>query len=227
VAVLIGEVLVAQRRPRALSVQVLTSADDELAAAVRQAQQGSEAAFSRLYRAVQPALIRYLSTLVGTESEDVAAETWLQVCRDLHRFDGDGDGFRGWVMTIGRHRALDQIRARGRRPASAYPIEFLSATAGPDDTPTAAAESITTAAALRLIGALPPDQAEAVLLRAVIGLDAASAGRVLGKRPGAVRMSAHRGLRNLARQLDSDVPAAAQVGDGVTPGQLDALNEMT
>ena len=57
------------------------------------------------------------------------------------------------------------------------------------------------AAAVALIATLPPDQAEAVLLRAVVGLDAAAAGAVLGKRPGAVRTAASRGLRTLARRL--------------------------
>ena len=54
---------------------------------------------------------------------------------------------------------------------------------------------------LELIGTLPPDQAEAVLLRAVLGLDAATAGQVLGKRPGAVRTAASRGLRTLHGKL--------------------------
>src|SRR5258708_7905518 len=40
------------------------------------------------------------------------------------------------------------------------------------------------------------------LLRALVGLDAATAAQVLGKRPGAVRTAAHRGLRTLARHLD-------------------------
>ncbi|HTW00386.1 MAG TPA: hypothetical protein VMF87_08790 [Streptosporangiaceae bacterium] len=49
-----------------------------------------------------------------------------------------------------------------------------------------------------------------MLLRAVIGLDAATAATVLGKRPGAVRTAAYRGLRTLARQLENqqeDQPA--------------------
>src|SRR5258708_1130340 len=57
-------------------------------------------------------------------------------------------------------------------------------------------------AAIAPIAALPPDQAEAVLLRAGVGLDAATAAQALGKRPGAVRTAAHRGLRTLARHLD-------------------------
>jgi RNA polymerase sigma-70 factor (ECF subfamily) len=50
---------------------------------------------------------------------------------------------------------------------------------------------------------LPPDQAEAVLLRAVLGLDAQTAGHVLGKRPGAIRTAAYRGLRTLAGRLET------------------------
>jgi RNA polymerase sigma-70 factor, ECF subfamily len=50
-----------------------------------------------------------------------------------------------------------------------------------------------------------------VLLRAVVGLDAAAAGAVLGKRPGAVRTAASRGLRTLARRLGQARPPPASV----------------
>jgi RNA polymerase sigma-70 factor (ECF subfamily) len=52
--------------------------------------------------------------------------------------------------------------------------------------------------ALTLIATLPRDQAEAVMLRVVAGLDVKQAAAVLGKRPGAVRIAAMRGLRRLA-----------------------------
>lgn len=70
---------------------------------------------------------------------------------------------------------------------------------------------MSTAAALALIGQLPQDQAEAVLLRIVMGLDAAAAGRVLGKRAGAVRTAAYRGLRRLAELLAQQKPTTAQL----------------
>lgn len=183
---------------------VSAAGTDELAGAVLGAQQGYETAFSQVYRLVQPGLLRYLSVLIGSDAEDVASETWVHVCRDLHTFSGDGDGFRGWVATIGRHRALDHLRARGRRPSTSAAPETLHGLAGTDDTASQAEESLSTATALKMIQALPQDQAEAVLLRAVIGLDAKSAGQVLAKRPGAVRTSAYRGLRNLAQRLDED-----------------------
>jgi RNA polymerase sigma-70 factor (ECF subfamily) len=179
-------------------------ADAELSAAVRAAQAGQEEAFSELYARVQPGLLRYLSVLVGRDAEDIASETWLQVCRDLHTFAGDADGFRGWVATIGRHRGLDHVRSRGRRPAEPACWEALLSMAGHDDTAVQAEEALSTAAALRLIGELPQEQAEAVLLRAVIGLDAKSAAAMLGKSPGAVRTSAYRGLKSLATKLEPE-----------------------
>jgi RNA polymerase sigma-70 factor, ECF subfamily len=183
----------------------------DLSAVVQEAQCGSEEAFRSLYRAVQPGLLRYLQVLVGDDAEDIASETWLQIARDLSFFRGDGQGFRGWATTIGRHRALDHLRAQRRRPFDAVPIEQLIDLAGVDDTAAQAEEGVGTAEALALIARLPRDQAEAVLLRVVMGLDAAAAGRVLNKRPGAVRTATYRGLRRLAEVLTQQNPLTARL----------------
>jgi RNA polymerase sigma-70 factor (ECF subfamily) len=175
--------------------------DPDLSAAVWRAQDGDAEAFRLIYRTVQPGLLRYLRGLVGDDAEDVASEAWSQIVRDLPTFRGDGDGFRGWAATIGRHRALDHLRQQRRRPVVAAPIDDLTDPAAGEDTAMIALESVATDSAIALIATLPRDQAEAVLLRVVMGLDAAAAGRVLGKRPGAVRTATHRGLRRLAERL--------------------------
>jgi RNA polymerase sigma-70 factor (ECF subfamily) len=163
---------------------------------------GDEDAFRELYRAIHPGLLRYLTVLVGsTEAEDVAAETWAQVVRDLARFSGGTDGFRGWVTTIGRHRALDLLRSKGRRPITDTPVEELLDQPEELSAEVQALALVSTTEALRLIASLPPDQAEAVLLRAVVGLDANAAAAVLGKRPGAVRTAAYRGLMTLRKKI--------------------------
>jgi len=201
----------------------------DLDEAVRAALCGDADAFRMLYWDTQRRLLRYLRALVGDDAEDVASETWLQVARDLHGFTGDYDAFRGWVVTIGRHRALDQARQRSRRPpAVPVPTQDLAGLAAADDTAAGAIDALSTEAALRLIATLPPDQAEAVLLRAVVGLDAKAAGRVIGKRAGAVRSAAHRGLRALARQLEQTaVPCASdRTNEGVTRAEDLALKDM-
>jgi RNA polymerase sigma-70 factor (ECF subfamily) len=174
--------------------------------AVVRAQGGDAGAFRLLYRDLQPRLLRYLHALAGQDAEDIASETWLQVTRDLAGFTGTYDGFRGWVTTIARHRALDHLRRSNRRPALSVPAEDLAtwpATGETADTAARALDAAATRDAIALIATLPPDQAEAVLLRAVLGLDAATAGEVLGKRPGAIRTAASRGLRTLHRKLES------------------------
>ena len=178
----------------------------DLGGAVGRAQQGDAEAFRLLYRDIQPRLLRYLHATAGQDAEDIASETWLEVTRDLPGFTGSYDGFRGWVATIARHRALDHLRKSTRRPALPVPAEDLAAwpaTGAAADTAQSAIDAVATGDAVALIATLPPDQAEAVLLRAVLGLDAITAGQVLGKRPGAIRTAAHRGLKTLHKKLES------------------------
>ena len=52
--------------------------------------------------------------------------------------------------------------------------------------------------AVALLAGLSPDQAEAVALRVIAGLDTPAVASILGKSPGAVRVALHRGLRALA-----------------------------
>ncbi|WP_030204085.1 RNA polymerase sigma factor [Streptomyces sp. NRRL S-87] len=179
--------------------------DAELTAAVLAAQDGDESAFRTVYRAVHPRLLGYVRTLVGEwEAEDVTSEAWLQIARDLASFEGDADRFRGWAARIARNRALDHIRMRGRRPAVGGDETELTGRAADSDTFGEAMESLSTGRTMELISRLPQDQAEAVVLRVVVGLDAKSAAETLGKRPGAVRTAAHRGLKKLAELIGTE-----------------------
>ncbi|WP_225832404.1 RNA polymerase sigma factor [Streptomyces sp. NK08204] len=197
--------------------------DGELGAAVARAQDGDETAFAVAYRIVQPGLLGYLHGLVGDDAEDVASDAWLEIARDLGRFKGDGAGFRGWTATIARHRALDHLRRQRVRPRAAGTEQDVLDLPAPHSTYDQAMESLSTERALELVQGLPRDQAEAVLLRVVVGLDGPAAARVLGKRPGAVRTAAHRGLKRLARQLG----LGAGAGEGVTDGTSRTLGEST
>lgn len=154
-----------------------------------------------LWRRMQPPLLRYLRVLTVEDAEDVAAETWLHVARDLSNFRGDGTSFRVWLFRIARNRAMDDRRRCARRREDLYDTTpESSATA--EDAAADAMEALETAWAVRMIAALPRDQAEAVMLRVVGGLDVAQTAAVLGKRPGAVRIAALRGLRRLAQHAE-------------------------
>lgn len=164
------------------------------------AQAGDEAAFASIFHDVQPALVRYLR-VIASEPEDVASDTWLQVLAGLGRFRGGEQEFRAWIFTIARHRAADAGRARTRRPAVPLDVTALAQEPTAPDAADQAMEAMSTQAALELIASLPPDQAEIIMLRVVAGLDAVDVARIVGKKPGAVRVAAHRGLRRLAAQV--------------------------
>jgi RNA polymerase sigma-70 factor (ECF subfamily) len=201
----------------------------DLSRALRAAQDGDEAGFAVLWRSLQPAVLRYLRVVAGDAAEDVASETWLQVSRDLATFRGDIDGFRVWLFRVARHRGIDERRRVGRRPVTLLDPHGSGADLDrpAPDTADEAVRRAETNWALAVIAALPPDQAEAVMLRVVAGLDATQAGAVLGKRPGAVRVAAMRGLRRLAanaevqaRRPERQPPA---VRPAVTPTEPPAL----
>jgi RNA polymerase sigma-70 factor (ECF subfamily) len=182
--------------------------DAEFQDELRAAQTGDERAFASLFRAVQPMLLRYLGGLThhladGT-ADDVAAETWVQVVRALGRFRGDEQGFRAWVFTVARAKLVDARRRASRLPVPEDVEKRLSDVAVPS-----AADTVellfSTEQALALVGSLPTTQAEVVLLRYVAGFDVRDTARILGKKEGAVRVTAHRALRGLEQRLDGSV----------------------
>jgi RNA polymerase sigma-70 factor, ECF subfamily len=177
---------------------------DAFAGLLGAAAGGDEGAFGVLWRDLQPRLLRYFTVVAPGAAEDLASETWLAVVRAIGRFKGDEPAFRGWVFTIARHQVIDWQRRSARTTAEDVPVTGLAHRAASDDPAAAALEGISTRAALALIATLPPDQAEAITLRVVAGLDVGRVATIMGKRPGAVRVLAHRGLRRLAERLGAD-----------------------
>jgi len=170
-----------------------------------------------LWVAFHPALLRYLRVVAGDAAEDVASETWLQAARDLSRFRGDLAGFRVWLFRIGRNRAIDDRRRARRRTEDPFDPVTQDHLAAVPDAALEALDRLGTGWALAVVSSLPPDQAEAVMLRVVAGLDVAQTAEVLGKRPGAVRVAAMRGLRRLANHPEVLARMAVPA-----PGPLDS-----
>lgn len=169
------------------------------------ARAGAEWAFAALFGRHQPRLLRYLRAQAVAEADDIASETWLDAARNLARFEGDEDAFRGWLFTIARRRLTDHRRRAGRRPSTPSSDQALLDGA----TPSAEAEALEGAlgddAARRIVAALPPGQAEIVLLRVVAALSVEQVAAITGRKPGAVRVMQHRALARLARDFSTDL----------------------
>jgi RNA polymerase sigma-70 factor (ECF subfamily) len=176
--------------------------------ALVRARAGDEAGFLVLWDALQPRLLRYLQVISCADVDDVAAETWLQVVRDLPKFKKDNaDEFRAWLFTIARHRAIDAARSRRRHRDKMLADTLVppSATLG-NPVEDEVLQQLSTRQAIALVAGLSKDQAEVVALRVIAGLDTEAVARLLRKSPGAVRVALHRGLRAL-----SDDPRIARI----------------
>jgi RNA polymerase sigma-70 factor (ECF subfamily) len=178
---------------------------------VSAASEGEAWALTRLFRAYQPMVVRYLHSQASEAADDLASEVWVAVARRLGRFVGDEPGFRRWLFTIARCRVIEHQRKLARRrtdPVSAEHFDRFSADRGGGDPAVVVADRLGARDAVDLIVAtLPPDQAEAVLLRVVGGLDAVEVGRIMGRSPGSVRVLCHRALRRLSACLSAEVLA--------------------
>jgi RNA polymerase sigma-70 factor (ECF subfamily) len=175
---------------------------EQFADVLRLAAAGDRSAFAQLWSSAHPGLLRYLRITAGPDAEDIASETWMKAMRNLPSFSGDEPSFRGWLAVIARNQLADVRRRSTRRPEQLNAeIDDQSMLPGPD-TADLALEQLSTEEALRLVAGLPPAVAEMVALRVVVGLDVTQVAEIVGKKPGAVRVAVHRGLRALAGQLD-------------------------
>jgi len=167
-------------------------------------QRGEEWAAAQLWRELNPRLIRFLRARHGDAAEDVASETWIRVTKNVGRFDGCEVEFRAWFFTIARATSIDWYRRAACRPTTVGDETMLDTHAAADDPAKGALDAIDTDAALALIGRLRHEEAEAILLRVVAGLDTEQVAQMLGIRPGTVRVLQHRGLRRLAEILEAE-----------------------
>jgi RNA polymerase sigma-70 factor (ECF subfamily) len=110
-------------------------ADGEL---VARAAQGEERAIGALYDRYGAVLYAVAYRIVGqrADAEEVVVEALAQAWRDAARFEAGRGSVAGWLTMIARSRALDLVRARGRR-------DRITASAAADrpDTPLAMGEA--------------------------------------------------------------------------------------
>jgi RNA polymerase sigma-70 factor, ECF subfamily len=159
------------------------------------ARVNAEWAWDALYRAHAPALLGYLRSQNAPAAEDLLGEVFVSVVRDLHRFSGGADAFRGWTFRIAQNRLIDARRAEARRPRSAGgELPDLAAPGG-------AGDRLERDEALALLGVLPDEQRAVLYLRFVAELSQREIADVLGKRVGAVKMLQRRAQDRLAQEL--------------------------
>jgi RNA polymerase sigma factor (sigma-70 family) len=130
---------------------------------------------------------RFLTATVGhSDADDVYQETWIAAMRAYPRLR-DASNLRSWILTVAHRKAIDHIRARGRRavPVGHIPEQAAGPATPPDD------------GLWQHVRELPNKQRTAVALRYVAdaGYDEISA--VMGTSEEAARRNVHEGLKRL------------------------------
>jgi RNA polymerase sigma-70 factor (ECF subfamily) len=153
-----------------------------------------------LYRDLAPSVLGYLRARGAGEPEDVTGEVFVQVVRDLTRFEGEERDFRAWVFVIAHHRLLDERRRSGRRPADPA-AEVPEPRGASTDAEEEALRSIASVRVREIIGRLLPEQRDVLLLRVMGDLTVAEVAKAMGKSQGAVKALQRRGLEAVSREL--------------------------
>ena len=86
-------------------------------ALVARVVEGDEAAFSSLYRRLAPGLFSMVYEILHDqkEAEDVLQEAFVQVWKKAALYDPQRSSLFSWAVMISRNKAIDRVRARGRR----------------------------------------------------------------------------------------------------------------
>jgi RNA polymerase sigma-70 factor (ECF subfamily) len=170
-------------------------ASDELQPLMTGYQAGSMEAFERLYSALAPRLLSYLTwqTRDAGLAHDLLQETFLQLHRSRHVYRAELP-VRPWAFAIARHVWLMDRRARQRRPAASGELPELPVPA--------AAEALADRDAVRrALATLLPDRREALLLHHVWGFSFSEIGQLLGIRADAAKLRSSRAMADLRQVL--------------------------
>jgi RNA polymerase sigma-70 factor (ECF subfamily) len=144
---------------------------------------------------------RYLLYVTGnaTLAEDLAAETFELALRRWNRFDPARGSARTWLCQLARSRALDHLRAEGRRIRR----EERFAAEVPEAQEQVFGEGLSPALE-RGLRRLSAAERETIVLRVVLDLDTESAARLLGISPSACSTRLSRALQRLEEELTDE-----------------------
>jgi RNA polymerase sigma-70 factor (ECF subfamily) len=188
---------------------VSTTSDEVLVARMAARDQEALSAIYDRYRAVVFSLaLRILKD--RAEAEEALADVFLQAWRQAHGFDRARGSAGAWLITLCRSRAIDRLRARGRRAAT---LDALArAGGGREDEPSPPAGGGPEEAADLVmkrrrigaaIGALSPEQRRALELAYYEGLSHSEIATALGEPLGTVKTRIRQGLITLRQKLSA------------------------
>jgi len=177
---------------------------EEDAILVQRIREGREEALQQLHRRYAP-LVFHLAcrSLDRPAAEEVVQDTFLAVWRKAGEFDPARGSFRTWLLSIGHHRMLDELRSRTRRPqSSGDPLLEQAALSAEEPLPDEALwREYQRDAISEALAALPEPQRAALRLAYFADLTHEEVARALQVPLGTAKTRIRSGLRLLERHL--------------------------
>ncbi len=174
--------------------------EDEIGNLVARAREGDDVAFTSLYDAFAPRVLRFLrSRLDGPElAEDLLQRVFLKMIEELPHYEDRGLPFAAWLFRVARNAVIDVHR-------TAHPhlqLEVLAERPADTGDPATLAEIMADREAVRrAIDCLPAPQRDVLQCRFFADLTPGETAAVLGRSEGSVRVIQHRAIAALRRQL--------------------------
>jgi RNA polymerase sigma-70 factor (ECF subfamily) len=176
----------------------LNEHDPQLAAAVRRAQQGDDAAIRYLYVAFKDNVYGYVLSMVrdADDAEDVTQHVFLKLIGVIHKYEPREVPFASWLLRVARNAALDHLRQRRLVPCEEV---YAPGDAG-DDAGRERRWGLEQA-----LAELPKEQRNVVVLRHLVGLSPGEIAERIGRSEAAVHGLHHRARHAIRRELiDAD-----------------------
>lgn len=181
---------------------------------ILRAQNRDKEAVGMLYDAYAPAIFRYVSYRVesDTVAEDLTADVFLRMLHALPEYKFTGAPFGAWLFRIANNRVADFYREAKSRQTEVIPDDYKNDDTDPLNRLAKEEERLRLRKALQ---ALSEDFQNIILLRFMKEMPYDEVAAIIGKSEGAVRVMQHRALKALAAELEKLQGRDERRGDDV------------
>lgn len=179
----------------------MQASEDQLKAMMIGGLDGDAVAHAALLGALVPLLRAFYRRRMRNgedDIEDIVQETLIAVHSRRATFDRNRL-FTAWLFAIARYKMIDHFRAR-RQTCTIEGLEEILVIEGFEDSSNARIDMH------RLLGTLPPKQADVIRATKIDGLSVTDAAHRAGIGESDVKVSIHRGLKALAARISGERP---------------------